>query len=70
MLVLARKIGERICIGDEIEIVVLRFHGNRVQLGIDAPQCIKIRRQELHQRLAGLAQSPETDAHYERVESP
>jgi len=52
MLVLSRKIGQRIVIGDNITIVVNRVAGNRVTLGIEAPEDVHIMRGELehHQR--------------------
>ena len=47
MLVLARKIGEFIVIDGGITVRVLKMKGNAVQLGIDAPEQISIRRSEL-----------------------
>lgn len=47
MLVLSRKVGERIQIGDDMQLVVLKSKGGRVQLGIDAPPSVPIRRQEI-----------------------
>ena len=47
MLVLSRKIGEIICIGDEIEVVVLEVKGGRVKLGFAGSRDIQIRRGEL-----------------------
>ncbi len=47
MLILSRKVGERIRIGDAIEVVVQRVCGERVTLGLAAPQDIKILRGEL-----------------------
>jgi carbon storage regulator len=47
MLVLSRKIGERLVIGDNITVVVSRVAGNRVMLGIEAPQDVRIVRAEL-----------------------
>ena len=47
MLVLSRKVGERIQFGDDVHLVVLKSKGGRVQLGIDAPQSVPIRRNEL-----------------------
>ena len=47
MLVLTRKIGERIHIGDEVVITVVAVDGNRIRLGIEAPREVHIRRAEL-----------------------
>ena len=47
MLVLSRRLGEGIVIGDSIVVSVVRILGNRVQLGIEAPAHMAIRRQEL-----------------------
>lgn len=47
MLVLSRKFGERIHIGDGITISIVAIHGNRVQLGIDAPPEVRIVRDEV-----------------------
>ena len=49
MLVLSRKEGERIKLGDNIEITVVRLGGDRVRLGIDAPMDVTILRGELTQ---------------------
>jgi len=47
MLVLSRKVGESIVIGDETTIRVLSVNGNKVRLGIEAPEWIKVMRSEL-----------------------
>lgn len=47
MLILSRKFGETIKIGNDVEIIVSRISGNRVEIGIDAPQHVHIRRGEL-----------------------
>jgi carbon storage regulator len=47
MLVLSRKPGEKVLIGEDITITVLRASGGRVRLGVDAPDHIDIRRAEL-----------------------
>jgi carbon storage regulator len=47
MLVLNRKIGERIVIGDDIVVTVVKVQGKQVRLGIEAPLSVSIRRQEL-----------------------
>lgn len=48
MLVLTRKRGERVYLGDNIEIVVLEVQGGRVKIGLNAPDCLPIQRGELH----------------------
>lgn len=47
MLVLSRKVGERLIIGDNITLVVNRVVGNRVTLGIEAPNSVRVVRAEL-----------------------
>lgn len=47
MLILSRKIGEKIMIGDSIEVTVSRISGNRVTLGISAPSHVHIVRSEI-----------------------
>lgn len=47
MLVLSRKNDERLLIGDDVEIVVLSIQGNRVRLGIRAPEGLRIVRDDL-----------------------
>jgi carbon storage regulator len=58
MLVLTRKEGQRITIGDAIEITVLGVQGNNVRLGIRAPREIPIRRDEL---LGRVIDPPQAD---------
>lgn len=51
MLILSRKIGETIAIGDEIKVQVLGIRGRNVQLGIDAPTETAVHREEIFQRI-------------------
>jgi carbon storage regulator len=48
MLVLTRKTGEAIQIGDDIEITVLSVRGDQIKLGINAPKNIEIHRKEIY----------------------
>ena len=48
MLVLSRKKNERIVIGENVVITVVEFRGDRVRLGIEAPQEVPIHRSEVH----------------------
>ncbi|MEI6325974.1 MAG: carbon storage regulator [Gemmataceae bacterium] len=47
MLVLSRKVGERILIGDDVVVTVVEVLGNRVRLGIEAPRSKKVMRSEI-----------------------
>jgi carbon storage regulator len=51
MLVLTRKVGEEILIGDQINIKVIEISGNKVRLGIDAPVSMRIYREEILARV-------------------
>ena len=51
MLTLTRKIGESVCIGDDIKIVVKEVKGKQVRLGIIAPREIYVCREELYDRI-------------------
>ncbi|TXH12253.1 MAG: carbon storage regulator [Hyphomicrobiaceae bacterium] len=46
MLVLSRKLNEKLCIGDDIIVTIVRIGGNVVRLGIEAPADVRVRRQE------------------------
>ena len=50
MLVLSRRLTERLLIGDDIEITVIAVMGNQVRLAINAPRDIAVDREEIHQR--------------------
>lgn len=52
MLVLSRKLGERIRIGDDIEVVVLELGRDQVRLGITAPRSVAVHRQEVYAEIA------------------
>jgi len=51
MLVLARKVNEKILIGDDIEIIVVGVAGDNVRIGIKAPQDVKILRSEVYEEV-------------------
>ena len=52
MLVLNRKSGQRVVIGDNITVVILKIQGSQVKLGISGPKDIPIHREEVFQKIA------------------
>ena len=58
MLVLARARDQSIIIGDDIKITVVEVRGNKVRLGIDAPQGIPVHREEIYLQIKQSQQQP------------
>lgn len=51
MLILSRRVGETICIGDDVKLTVLGAQGNQVRVGIHAPKEVAVHREEIYQRI-------------------
>ena len=51
MLILTRRVGETVMIGDEVTVTVLRVKGNQVRLGVNAPKTISVQREEIFHRM-------------------
>jgi len=51
MLLLTRKLGENIRIGDDVKITIVEVKGNHVKLGIEAPASVKVHREEIYERI-------------------
>lgn len=52
MLVLTRKLGQSIVIGDEVEVVVLEVRGEQVRIGIKAPKDVTVHRKEIYEQIS------------------
>jgi len=51
MLILTRRVGETLVIGDDVTVTVLSVRGNQVRIGVNAPKSVTVHREEIYQRI-------------------
>jgi len=59
MLILTRRVGETLMIGEEVSVTVLGIKGNQVRIGVNAPKDVSVHREEIYERIQREKQDQE-----------
>ncbi len=62
MLILTRRVGEKLVIGENVTVTVLGVKGNQIRIGIDAPPEVQVHREEIFKRILAERDEPETSS--------
>jgi carbon storage regulator len=63
MLILTRRVGETVMIGNDVTVTVLGVKGNQVRIGINAPKNVAVHREEIYERIKREQHGDEPDDH-------
>ena len=61
MLILTRRVGESLMIGDEVTVTVLGVKGNQVRIGVNAPKHVSVHREEIYERIRAEKHEPDAE---------
>jgi carbon storage regulator len=69
MLILTRRIGEKLIVGGNVTVTVLSIRGNQIRMGIDAPREVKVHREEIYQKIQAEQAERKTSVLHDRKTS-